>query len=165
MKKIHMGNGKTSIMQIIKNTLSAKTPQVTHNIWFNTWQFSQFNMDDDLAVSLLSCLLNELAQSEEQKKNTVEITQALRFAGRFGKELLLTIADRKLGGRAADNIDSIVSGLFSQQNNPAAAVKNLKDPFSNFWKSINCFWIAKTVYSYWLLKSFSAFPFFFCPFI
>ena len=51
-------------------------------------------MDDDLAVSLLSCLLNELAQSEEQKKNTVEITQALRFAGRFGKELLLTIADR-----------------------------------------------------------------------
>ena len=66
LKKIHMGNGKTSIMQIIKNTLSAKTPQVTHNIWFNTWQFSQFNMDDDLAVSLLSCLLNELAQSEEQ---------------------------------------------------------------------------------------------------
>ena len=79
-------------MQIIKNTLSAKTPQVTHNIWFNTWQFSQFNMDDDLAVSLLSCLLNELAQSEEQKKNTVEITQALRFAGRFGKELLLTFS-------------------------------------------------------------------------
>ena len=89
------GTGKTSIMQIIKNTLSAKTPQTTHNIWFNTWQFSQFNMDDDLAVSLLSCLLNELAQSEEQKKNTVEITQALRFAGRFGKELLLTIADSK----------------------------------------------------------------------
>ena len=92
MKKNHMGNGKTSIMQIIKNTLSAKAPQVTHNIRFNTWQFSQFNMDDDLAVSLLSCPLNELAQSEEQKKNTVEITQALRFAGRFGKELLSAIA-------------------------------------------------------------------------
>ena len=130
------GTGKTSIMQIIKNTLSAKTPQMTHNIWFSTWQFSRFNMDDDLVVSLLSCLLNELAQSEKQKKNTVEITQALRFAGQFGKELLLTIADSKLRGRAVDNIDSIVSGLFSQQNNPAAAVKNLKDQLSNCVKEM-----------------------------
>lgn len=124
------GTGKTSIMQIINNTLAERTPQTTHNIWFNTWQFSQFNMDDDLTVSLLSCLLNELSESEEEKKNARAITQALRFAGRIGKELLLTAVDSKIGGKAADNADGLLSRLLSEQGDPATTVKNLKKQFS-----------------------------------
>ncbi len=99
------GTGKTSIMQIINNTLK-QGEQTTYSIWFNTWQFSQFNMDDELAVSLLSCLLGELSRSREQKEKASRSTQAIRFAGHIGKELMLTAIDNVLGGRTADNIEA-----------------------------------------------------------
>ena len=39
------GTGKTSLMQIVQDKLEAE--QKTKCIWFNTWQFSQFNMDSE----------------------------------------------------------------------------------------------------------------------
>ena len=44
------GSGKTSMMNMIKEHLGEKIVP----IWFNTWQFSQFNMGDQLALFLLS---------------------------------------------------------------------------------------------------------------
>ena len=46
------GTGKTSIMNFIeKELLSDGTIEI---VKFNTWQFSQFNMQDQLALSLIS---------------------------------------------------------------------------------------------------------------
>ena len=43
------GTGKTSIMNLVKQQL----PNDVFPVWFNTWQFSQFNMSEELPVSLL----------------------------------------------------------------------------------------------------------------
>lgn len=129
------GTGKTSIMQIINNTLNAREKQSTHSIWFNTWQFSQFDMDDDLTVSLLSCLLTELAESDEQKEKARMTTQALRFAGRVGKELLLTAVDSVVGGKAADKVENFTNKFFAQQSDPASTVKELRKQFAECVKA------------------------------
>jgi predicted KAP-like P-loop ATPase len=106
------GTGKTSIMQIVNSILSEHGR--TLSVWFNTWQFSQFSMDSELAISLLSCLLDELSVSEEQKAKVTKTTQAIRFAqamGRMGKEVALSVIDSTLGGRIAENVEKGINGV------------------------------------------------------
>ena len=63
------GTGKTSIMQIIRSKLGTKNKTV----WFNTWQFSQFNMEDKLPLVMLSKLVSAVADNKsEQAKDTVK---------------------------------------------------------------------------------------------
>lgn len=50
------GSGKTSMMNMIQDKLGDKVLP----IWFNTWQFSQFNLGNSLAISMLEVLLNKL---------------------------------------------------------------------------------------------------------
>ena len=49
------GCGKTSMMNMIQDYLGKRGTII--KIWFNTWQFSQFNMDDQLAVTFLKYLV------------------------------------------------------------------------------------------------------------
>lgn len=51
------GSGKTSIMKQVGEYLVTKKVKILN---FNTWQYSQFNMDQFLAISLITDLLNEL---------------------------------------------------------------------------------------------------------
>lgn len=39
------GTGKTSIMELVRSKIEKDVSDI---IWFNTWQFSQFNMGDKL---------------------------------------------------------------------------------------------------------------------
>ncbi len=65
------GTGKTSIMQIIKNNLDEQ--RATKNIWFNTWQFSQFNLEEKLPLVMLSKLVSAVADRKSDKmRQTVE---------------------------------------------------------------------------------------------
>ena len=52
------GSGKTSMMNLIKKNIEKNSN--IHPIWFNTWQFSQFGMENDLSISLLSSFLEKL---------------------------------------------------------------------------------------------------------
>ncbi len=123
------GTGKTSIMQFIQDTLNSRNVNITHSIWFNTWQFSQFNMEDSLTVSLLSCLLNELAASEEDRASALKTTRALQFAGKITKEMLLSAVDSVVGSRAADTIDKFLNSLSEQHMDAAEVVRNLRSQF------------------------------------
>lgn len=130
------GTGKTSIMQIIRNVLRENGR--TQDIWFNTWQFSQFNMENELALSLLSCMLDEFSVSDEQKKEVNNITTTLRSAGKtagkIGKELLLSLTDKTMGGRIAENLEKsldIIQGGIEDSINPTSAIKDLREQFAN----------------------------------
>ena len=61
------GSGKTSLMTLIKNELDNQSkdgnPYLT--IWFNTWQYSQFNMSETLALSMMSAIADALAPDEK----------------------------------------------------------------------------------------------------
>ncbi len=45
------GTGKTSMMNLVKGRLEEENIET---IWFNAWQFSLFNMGDNLSISLLA---------------------------------------------------------------------------------------------------------------
>lgn len=84
------GTGKTSMMKLVKDRLR-KMGIIT--VWFNTWQFSQFNMQEDVPVALLMELLRNIEVKESTftdmawgivKKLTV--AGATLFYGKNGKE-------------------------------------------------------------------------------
>lgn len=58
------GCGKTSMMNMVRNYLNPEDGNENIvDVWFNTWQFSQFNMDQTLSVTFLQHLMNELTHS------------------------------------------------------------------------------------------------------
>ena len=56
------GTGKTSIMYQVEEKLkeksSSNSKRKIKTIFFNTWQYSQFDMDKDLAVTLITDLID-----------------------------------------------------------------------------------------------------------
>ena len=68
------GSGKTSFMMLIQEALGEKVLSV----WFNTWQFSQFNLGDRLPLLLVSRLIDSLGLKGIQ---TDSIKSSLRTLG------------------------------------------------------------------------------------
>jgi len=64
------GSGKTSFMNMIRCQIESKV--VTS--WFNTWQYSQFNMGDTLSLSLIKRLIDTLPSQDETTKRAVAKT-------------------------------------------------------------------------------------------
>ena len=61
------GSGKTSIMNLIKEYIdeqNSKGETRIKTIWFNTWQYSQFNLEEYLAISLISYFAKELGKQK-----------------------------------------------------------------------------------------------------
>ena len=59
------GSGKTSMMNMLQKYLE-ETGRV-ETIWFNTWQFSQFNMDEQISLTFLEHLTKELGKAVGDK--------------------------------------------------------------------------------------------------
>lgn len=59
------GTGKTSIMQMVRDRLS---PNIC-KVWFNTWQFSQFNMGEQLPILFMSKLISEIEDNKDASKS------------------------------------------------------------------------------------------------
>ena len=110
------GSGKTSMMNMIKEKISDRV----HPIWFNTWQFSQFQMQNELTVSMICALLAELDCSQEKVKKVVG------FLSGAAKTAVGILTEMVAGGVAADK----VTGAFEGGNvDFAEEIKNLKTKF------------------------------------
>lgn len=65
------GTGKTSIMSMVHDRLKGD-PSI-NLVWFNTWQFSQFNMGEKLPLVMLGKLVSAVADKQTDKiKQTAE---------------------------------------------------------------------------------------------
>ena len=82
------GTGKTSIMYQVEETLkeksSSNSKRKIKTIFFNTWQYSQFDMDKNLAVTLITDLIDELEvtdvnKRENFKKSLAVITKSMEY--------------------------------------------------------------------------------------
>ena len=63
------GTGKTIIMyQVEKRLNPEKQDKKIQTIFFNTWQYSQFDMGNNLAVALITDLISELNVEDSKKK-------------------------------------------------------------------------------------------------
>ena len=72
------GTGKTSIMYQVEKRLNLeKQDKKIQTIFFNTWQYSQFDMGKNLAVALITDLINELNVEDSKKKQFYKKTKSV----------------------------------------------------------------------------------------
>ena len=118
------GSGKTSMMNMIKEQLGDRVVTT----WFNTWQYSQFNMGDSLAISFLSRLIADLDTEQDQKEGNIK--KALRTISKFAKTASIIAADTFVGGKAAETLENGISlSEEHQELDMPQAINELKSQF------------------------------------
>lgn len=93
------GSGKTSMMNMMRENLKTSI----WPIWFNTWQFSQFDMGNSLVFSMMDVLLKGLDCDPDV------IKKVLCGVAGVSKNLLRVLADKAAGG--------VVEGLLTEAMN------------------------------------------------
>lgn len=112
------GSGKTSMMNMIKQALADKIVPV----WFNTWQYSQFEMASYLSISLLSSFLEKIGAEEESQNFLRSIAKgAIGFAKTAAVVGIETVA----GGTIAGNLKEKLAEIGKQDS--AKALEELRD--------------------------------------
>lgn len=115
------GSGKTSFMMLIQAALGEKVLPV----WFNTWQFSQFNLGDRLPLLLVSRLIDSLGLKGIQ---TDSIKSSLRTLGgvlfRVGLSAASTVTGLDVAGAAEE-------AMSSGEEDVTEAISTLKDRFQD----------------------------------
>ena len=70
------GAGKTSMMRMIENQLKAETKIIP--VWFNTWQYSQFNLADQLPMLLPSHFVSQIvAKGTDNTRDREELLKGI----------------------------------------------------------------------------------------
>ena len=92
------GSGKTSMMNMIRQTIAEKIVP----IWFNTWQYSQFEMASYLSVSLLSNFLEKIGAEKESQNFMKSIAKG---AMAFTKTATVIATEQILGETIAGNLN------------------------------------------------------------
>lgn len=93
------GSGKTSIMkqltkEIEQNNKTLKKGNRVLNIWFDTWQFSQFSYDEQLPIILLSRLVSKISKDggipDNENKNALQsiLKNVLSSAGDVTNDII-----------------------------------------------------------------------------
>lgn len=91
------GSGKTSMMNMVRQRLETGTN--IKSIWFNTWQYSQFDGGEQLSVLFINDLVDKLAADDSESKK-------LKKAVGLLKTVTLAAADKLVGERVSDFLDS-----------------------------------------------------------
>lgn len=112
------GSGKTSMMNMIKQALADKIVPV----WFNTWQYSQFEMASYLSISLLSNFLEKIGAEEESQNFLRSIAKG---AIGFAKTAAVVLTEQTAGGTIAGNLKEKMSEIGKQDS--AKALEELRD--------------------------------------
>lgn len=118
------GIGKTSMMRQVQEKLNKNCK----TIWFNTWQFSQFNLTPYLSVQFLSALVKEIESKDESKELYNQAIKVLKTISSLTK-----IIDLKgIFGKVGINYHEL-SGLINPDipNNEELILQDLKKDFEN----------------------------------
>lgn len=116
------GSGKTSMMNMVREELGDKVV----SIWFNTWQYSQFNMGSDLALSLLGKLIEKL---KPEKDGGTKIKETMKKTYKAIKTAGIMTVDHFVGGKAADKLEEMAEKFANGEDDEIEAINNLKKEF------------------------------------
>lgn len=118
------GCGKTSFMNLIKESLDDNEYD---SVWFNTWQFSQFNTAESLPITFLTQLCNNLTNNSTTAKNPKQ-NQLKSIIKDIGKTMLVGVTNSAIGDTTADYIKDKLSG---PELDISEIIINLKTEFGN----------------------------------
>lgn len=117
------GTGKTSFMKMVSEKLTT-----CKFIEFNTWQFSQFEMDENLSQNLIKSLIDDMGLSKEQKKGMNIAVNSARLLGSIAFEKLTGIGNAgSAAGEVIQKLGDVLAG--DEGSNPIKAVKDIKREF------------------------------------
>lgn len=115
------GTGKTSTLNLLKKNLEAdKDTNGIKCVFFNTWQYSQFNMEDSLYVSFVHNLVKQCGGNDE----------ILRTVAGFGKLAFFKAIDWKFGTNASEILD----GFEKAKKDQMESVSKLQADFAELVK-------------------------------
>lgn len=115
------GTGKTSTLNLLKKNLEAdKDTNGIKCVFFNTWQYSQFNMEDSLYVSFVHNLVKQCGGNDE----------ILRTVAGFGKLAFFKAIDWKFGTNASEILD----GFEKAKKDQMESVSKLQEDFAKLVK-------------------------------
>ncbi len=111
------GSGKTSLM----NMMMANLQGSVWPIWFNTWQFSQFDMGHGLVFSMMDVILKGLDCEKSLRRKIIS-----GLIG-FGKRAVRNVSDYTFGGEITNVISHTIDG--GVDIDVASCIIDLKDQF------------------------------------
>ena len=115
------GTGKTSTLNLLKKNLEAdKDTNGIKCVFFNTWQYSQFNMEDSLYVSFVHNLVKQCGGNDE----------ILRIVAGFGKLAFFKAIDWRFGANASEILD----GFEKAKKDQMESVSKLQEDFAKLVK-------------------------------
>lgn len=115
------GTGKTSTLNLLKKNLEAdKDTNGIKCVFFNTWQYSQFNMEDSLYVSFVHNLVKQCGGNDE----------ILRTVAAFGRLAFFKAIDWKFGTNASEILD----GFEKAKKDQMESVSKLQEDFAELVK-------------------------------
>lgn len=120
------GTGKTSTMRLIEEKLGKKV----YPVWFNTWQYSQFSLDEELPMAFLSTLVDKIDVGDKGKALKSRLNE-------IGKKVLpvgAKILANALAGGAGEKIIEKATEAFEHGGgvpDMASAISDLRSDFSS----------------------------------
>lgn len=117
------GSGKTSFMKMVRRDIDTNVIP----IWFNTWEFSQFNMDDRLAITLMEYLADEL-----QKQVGSEVTKQLKKS----LKTIVSVAGAVFDGVSGTEAGTTALNALSGEESLIGSIDRLKDKFQDAVKEL-----------------------------
>lgn len=119
------GTGKTSIMyQVEKRLNPEKQDKKIQTIFFNTWQYSQFDMGNNLAVALITDLISELNVEDSKKKQFFK-----KAKGALSKGLEYVNLDFGIlnGEKLTEKFQDLIIGFSERTDDIKHLKENLQD--------------------------------------
>lgn len=102
------GSGKTSMMKMMEERIK----KFAHPVWFNTWQYSQFNMQEELPISMMCNLLSALGCEKNTIEKVVKIGASLmKGAFKFGAS---AVGAKELADEALKHMETNISDYATQ---------------------------------------------------
>ena len=131
------GTGKTSIMKQVESKLDSEKIK---SIFFNTWQYSQFNSDNDLTIALITELVTFLASLlPEKAENRELLSKTFGLISNIAIGVTATILENATSGfinleGVAEKIKNRTNGRFSYEG--IISLRELNQSFRDLVKKV-----------------------------
>ena len=96
------GSGKTSIMEMVEQEIDKSK---VYSMWFNPWQFSQFDSGDSLSLSFVKSVIDGLGINKTQTDDVRNDLERLgEVMANMGKRAIYVASDLALGSTTTEEI-------------------------------------------------------------